>query len=112
MAYKRDHRQMEKRRKKAAKMFTRGLPVPEVARRSGVARQVVYRWHDLWMEGGESALASKGSAGPKSRLTAEQQEQIVEALLQGPAAYGYKTQLWTLPRTAALIKQLTGVSYH
>ncbi|MEN9677244.1 MAG: hypothetical protein RIS76_3140 [Verrucomicrobiota bacterium] len=25
---------------------------------------------------------------------------------------GYKTNLWTLPRVAALIKELTGVQYH
>jgi len=57
-------------------------------------------------------LASKGSAGPKSRLSPEQRQQIVTALLQGPAAQGYQTQLWTLPRTADLIEGLTGVRYH
>lgn len=112
MANKRDHQQLEKRRGRAAQMFGRGLPVPEVALRCQVARQVAYRWHDAWLDGGEAALASKGSAGPKNRLTAEQRQQIVEALLQGPAAQGYQTQLWTLPRTADLIESLTGVRYH
>lgn len=112
MANKRDHRQMEKRRRRAAKMFDRGVPVAEVARRSKVARQVAYRWHEAWMEGGEAALASRGAAGPKSRLTPEQKQQVVEALLEGPAAQGYQTQLWTLPRTADLIENLTGVRYH
>jgi transposase len=27
-------------------------------------------------------------------------------------AQGYQTQLWTLPRVAALIEKLTGVRYH
>ena len=112
MAKQRDHQQMEKRRRQAAKMFGRGLPVAEVARRTQVARQVAYRWHQAWVEGGEAALASKGSAGPKSRLSPAQQQLIVEALLRGPAAHGYQTQLWTLPRTADLIEELTGVSYH
>lgn len=93
-------------------MFGRGLPVPEVARRCQVTRQVAYRWHDAWIEGGEAALASKGAAGPKSRLTPEQKQQVVEALLAGPVAQGYQTQLWTLPRTADLIESLTGVRYH
>ena len=112
MANKRDHQKMEKRRLRAANMFEHGVPPAEVSRRCQVARQVAYRWHDTWMEGGRSALASKGSAGPKSRLSSQQWQQIVDALLAGPAAQGYQTQLWTLPRTADLIECLTGVRYH
>lgn len=103
---------MEQRRLRAARLFEKNVPVPEVVRRLGVARQVAYRWHQAWRAGGDSALASKGSAGPKARLILGQTEQIMEALLQGPMAQGYKTQLWTLPRVAALIKSLTGIRYH
>ena len=112
MAKKRDHGQLERRRRRAAQMFEQNVPVPEVGRRLGVARQAVYRWHDAWQAGGEAALVSKGPAGPKSRLTPAQTQRIIEALLAGPAAQGYKTQLWTLPRTADLIEQLTGIRYH
>lgn len=112
MAKQRDHAKLEKRRRRAAQMFERNVPVPEVVRRLGVARQVAYRWHAAWQTGGEAALASKGAAGPKSKLTAAQSREIVEALLKGPAAKGYKTQLWTLPRMAGLIEDLTGVRYH
>jgi transposase len=93
-------------------MFDRGWPVPEVVRRLGIARQVGYRWHEAWQAGGEAALASKGPVGPKSKLTVAHTETLVDALLEGPAAHGYKTQLWTLPRVAALIEHLTGVRYH
>jgi transposase len=86
--------------------------VPEVVRRLGIARQVGYRWHEAWQAGGEAALASKGPVGPKSKLTVAHTETLVDALLEGPAAHGYKTQLWTLPRVAALIEHLTGVRYH
>jgi transposase len=103
---------MEKRRLRAARLFDQNVPVPEVVRRLGIARQVAYRWHQTWQAGGEAALASKGSAGPKARLSSGQIEQITDALLAGPSAQGYKTQLWTLPRVAALIESLTGVRYH
>jgi transposase len=93
-------------------MFDKGLSAPEVARRLGVARQVVYRWLETWQGGGTAALASKGPAGPKAKIAPIQTEQVVKALLEGPAAHGYKTQLWTLPRVAALIEELTGVRYH
>jgi transposase len=112
MSKTRDHAAMEKRRKRAGQLFTKDYSAPEVARRLGVARQVAYRWKTAWDQGGSSALASKGPAGPKSKLTAEQTQQVTQALLAGPALYGYKTALWTLPRVASLIEDLTGVDYH
>jgi transposase len=112
MSKTRDHVQLEKRRKAAAALFAKGRSAPEVARRLGVARQVAYRWKTAWEQGGKAALASKGPAGPKSKLAAEQTRTITEALLAGPAARGYKTALWTLPRVADLIEDLTGVRYH
>ena len=57
-------------------------------------------------------LQSKGRAGRKPRLDDEQRERVVTALLEGPLARGYRTDLWTLPRVALLIRDLTGVSYH
>jgi transposase len=112
MAKTRDHAAMEKRRKQAGKLFTKEVSAPEVARRLGVARQVAYRWKDAWAQGGSAALASKGPAGRKARLTAKQTQQVTDALLAGPSTHGYKTDLWTLPRVAALIEDLTGVEYH
>jgi transposase len=108
----RDHAAMEKRRQKAGKLFAKEYSAPEVARRLGVARQAAYRWKQAWDEGGKAALASKGPAGPKPKLTSEQTQKVTAALLAGPLAQGYKTNLWTLPRVALLIKDLTGVGYH
>ena len=102
---------MEKRRKNAGKLFNKGCSAPEVSRRLGVARQVAYRWKEAWQSGGTAALASKGPAGRKSKMTAEQTQQVTQALLAGPVAHGYKTALWTLPRVADLIEELTGVRY-
>lgn len=103
---------MEKRRQKAATLFAQEYSAPEVARRLGVARQAAYRWKQAWEKGGKGALASKGPAGPKAKLTLEQTQKVTAALLAGPLVQGYKTNLWTLPRVALLIKDLTGVSYH
>jgi transposase len=112
MSNTRDHAEMEKRRKKAGRLFAKGYSPPEVARQLGVARQVAYRWQSAWEEGGNPALASKGPAGRKSKLTVEQTQQVTEGLLAGPGAHGYKTDLWTLPRVAGLIEDLTGIRYH
>lgn len=103
---------MEKRRQQAAKLFSKDCSAPEVARRLGVARQAAYRWKNAWEQGGRAALASKGPAGRKAKLTAAQTQKVTRALLAGPSTHGYKTDLWTLPRVAALIQELTGVAYH
>lgn len=108
----RDHAKMENRRLKSVKLFEKGKSAPEVAQRLGVARQVAYRWKAFWMEGGVEALASKGNAGRKPKLSSRQFEAVAQALLEGPEQQGYKTNLWTLPRVAILIKDMTGVSYH
>lgn len=112
MSQTRDHAQLEKRRLQAGKLFAKEHSAPDVARRLGIARQVAYRWKAAWEQGGRAALASKGPAGPKPKLTVKQTQQVVKALLAGPVAQGYKTALWTLPRVALLIKEMTGVEYH
>ena len=73
---------------KAGRLFKNECSAPEVARRLKVARQVAYRWQAAWRRGGPAALASKGPAGPKPKLTAKQMQAITEELLTGPAAHG------------------------
>lgn len=112
MSAKRDHKEMEKRRLRAAKLFDKGYSSSEVAQRLGVARQVGHRWKQAWEAGGSSALSSKGKAGRKPKIDTASRQQIHEALVAGPRSQGYRTELWTLPRVRALIHKLTGVRYH
>jgi transposase len=62
--------------------------------------------------GGKQSLRSSGPAGPKPRLTPAQQQEVVDALLEGPRSSGYATDVWTLPRVRALIRKLTAESYN
>lgn len=109
---KRDFEALEKRRMRAAQLFARGKSQAEVARALGVSRESVSRWYRTWRQEGEAGLQGAGRAGRKPKLTPDQLGQVEQALLRGPLAHGYATLLWTLPRIAALIKQLTGVRYH
>ena len=45
-------------------------------------------------------------------LYRKQTERVTAALLTGPSAHRHKTDLWTLPRVAALIQNPTGLRYH
>jgi len=108
----RDFEALEKRRLKAARLFGKGQSQAEVARALGVSRQSVSRWYEAWQAEGEPGLKAAGRAGRRPRLTADQLSHVEQELLRGPLAHGYATLLWTLPRIAALIAKLTGVTYH
>jgi transposase len=70
------------------------------------------RWAEAWEGEGSEGLRAAGRAGRKPRVSSDQLEQVEQALLGGPQAFGYRTELWTLPRVAELIQRITGVRYH
>jgi transposase len=109
---RRDFEGLERRRRRSAQLFEEGLAQADVARRLQVTRTTALRWYRSWSKGGLEGLRGAGRAGRKPRLSEAQQELVVQALLEGPLAWGYETELWTLPRVAEVIREVTGVSYH
>ncbi len=103
---------MEERRMRAAALFGRGRRPAEVARELGVSIQSASEWHRRWSAGGKKALRAAGRAGRLPRVDAGQLAGVERALLQGPKANGYGSELWTLPRVAEVIEKETGVRYH
>jgi transposase len=101
----------EKLRLRAGRMFDRGLSQAVVMRRLGVARQRVNDWHKAWAAGGLDGLRCQGHAGRKPKISDEQWACIEAKLLAGPVVYGFDSGVWTLPRVARVIKDLTGVRY-
>jgi transposase len=93
-------------------LFARGASQATVAQTLGVTRAAAYRWYHTWKDEGRAALKGAGRAGRKPRLEAPQLARVEAALLKGPGAHGFATELWTLPRVATLIERLTGVGYH
>jgi transposase len=108
---KRDLKQLEQRRMRAAAMFADGATQAQVARELGVSAQTASRWHLTWRASGTDGLRAAERFGRPSRLTAKQWARIEGALLDGPQAFGFDGQLWTLARIRAVIAQLTGVTY-
>jgi transposase len=109
---KRNFDQLQQRRFRAAKLFSRGLTKAEVAHRLEVSAQSAGRWHALWEARGVEGLRKAGRAGRKPRLDADQLQELEVALRQGPRVLGYDTPLWTAPRIADLIHRQTGVRFH
>ena len=103
---------LKKRRLRAAKLFDEGATQADVARRLGVSRVSAMRWYRVWRKSGREGLGEAKRLGRPSHLSPKQLERIEAALLKGPQAHGYSTELWTLPRVAAVVERLSGVRYH
>jgi len=109
---RRDFSGMERRRKRAARLFAQGATQADVARELEVSRQSVSRWYADWQAGGTTALKAAGRAGRMPRLSEAQLRRVERALRKGPRAHGFATDLWTLDRVAAVIEAESGVRYH
>lgn len=105
---------LEARRLKAAKLFKKGLSQAEVARQLDVSREATRQWYNAWKKKGDKGLASKGKPGPepKLELTEAKIARVEQALLKGPRAYGFQTEIWTLQRIAKVIHKVFKVKYH
>jgi transposase len=104
--------ELEARRRRAVALLDQGLGVREVARRIGCSPTSVSRWHAEVETGGLDALRPKPPPGRPRRLTARQRQRLLTLLLKGATAHGFSTDLWTLPRVAAVIARTFGVRYH
>lgn len=103
---------LKSRRLEAAKLFDEGATQAEVARRLDVSRVSAMRWYRIWRKAGRSGLGKTKPLGRPSRLSPRQLKRIEAALLKGPQAQGYSTDLWTLPRVAVIVERVSGVHYH
>src|SRR5262245_1680318 len=109
---RRDFAAMEARRLQAARLFARGESQVAVAKALGVTRVSAHQWFHAWQAQGRTGLKAAGRAGRKPRLSAAQLAEVERAIRAGPEAHGFQTDLWTLPRVAAVIERLTGVRHH
>jgi transposase len=109
MAVKMD--EAARRRVRAGRLLMKGKRPAEVAAIVGAPRQTVYRWLGVLQERGIDGLREMSKGGRPSRMRAEQLEELHEALLAGPRAAGYGTDLWTPKRVRLLIEKRFGIKY-
>ena len=103
---------LEDRRKRALALLDSGCSLNEVGRRIGCNASSVMRWRDTRRRGGAKALRVRYSPGRPLKLDQVHRKRLVDLLLQGPIAHGYRTNLWTTTRIAELIQREFGVQYH
>ncbi|MGH9316986.1 MAG: winged helix-turn-helix domain-containing protein [Thermoanaerobaculia bacterium] len=103
---------LEARRHWALKLLDEGRSLHEVGRLVGCAPVSVMRWRNARDEGGAVALQVRFSPGRPPKLNGRQRQRLVKLLLKGAMVQGYRTEIWTTSRVAALIRKTFGVRYH
>jgi transposase len=102
----------EARRLQAWHLKQQGWPQRQIAAALGVSAGAVSQWMTRARQGGAAALRTRPSPGAPRRLTPEQLARLPILLERGPEAYGFRGQLWTRGRAAAVLRLAFGVSYH
>jgi transposase len=106
------HHWKEARRVQAWRLKQPGWSQRQIATALGVSDGAVSQWVKRGREGGSEALRHRPPPGAPCRLTKAQLAGLPALLQHGPEAYGFRGQLWTRGRIAAVIRATCGVSYH
>jgi|SRR5262245_60599895 len=104
--------QLERRRRQAIHLWRRGKALARIAWTVGAGRGSVWRWVQTYQESGMPGLRARPIPGRPSYLSAEQKTHLAQVLLRGAHAVGYRTELWTLERSATVIWKEFRVRYH
>lgn len=102
----------EARRLRAWELAQKGWKQKDIAEALGVSAGAVSQWLKQARTEGPEALRHRKGGGPKPRLSEEQVAQLPKLLAQGAEHFGFRGDVWTQPRVAALIRREFGVSYH
>jgi transposase len=102
----------EARRLQAWQLKHKGWSQRQIAEALGVSEGAVSQWMARARNVGPAALRRRPPPGAPRRLSPEQLARLPELLHRGPPAYGFRGELWTRSRVAAIIRLEFGVSYH
>jgi transposase len=106
------HDWKEGRRLRAWELARQGWTQGAIAAALGVTQGAVSQWLSRARAGGTEALRRHPAPGARPKLPPEQWAQLPALLARGPAAFGFRGELWTAPRIAAVIETHFGVRYH
>jgi len=107
----RDAATLEERRLNGIALLRSGLSQAEVARRLGVTPVAVCQWKNALEGGGREALRALPRPGRPPLVAREHQAALPEMLAKGALAYGFSTDLWTIPRIVKVAEAQWGVRY-
>jgi transposase len=106
------HNWTEARRLQAWHLKQKGWAQRQIAEAVGVSEGAVSQWMARARHVGPEALCRRPPPGARRRLSPEHLARLPTLLHRGPPAYGFRGELWTRSRVAAIIRLEFGVSYH
>ena len=102
----------EARRFRAWQLHEKGWNQARIAEALGVTEGAVSQWFRRVREAGVAALTSRrNESGRKPGLTVDDLQKLVKYLSRGPAAYGFRGEVWTQGRVRAVIAKEFGIMY-
>ena len=104
--------ELEGRRRRAVQLLRAGNKLSAVARMVGAAVSAVWQWRETFRRKGDKGLAARPAPGRPRKLTSRQRRRLPKLLAVGAQAHGYRNDLWTTRRIAAVIERKFGVEYH
>jgi transposase len=94
------HNWKEARRLQACHLLQKGWPQRQITEALGVSAFALSQWLGWARNDGSQALRHRPPPGVPRRLAPEQLARLLNLLHRGPAAYGFRGQLWTRKRLA------------
>jgi transposase len=106
------HHWQEARRLQAWQLQPQGWSQRQIARALGVSEGAVSQWMARARDEGPGTLRHRPHPGAARRLAPDQLARLPDLLQRGAEAYGFRGQVWTRGRIAAVIQLAFGISYH
>src|SRR5260370_929698 len=95
----------EGRRMRAWELHEQGWKQKDIAAALGVSEGAVSQWFKKAKAQGAEALRHQPAPGATPKLSPEQRAQLPALLGKGAEAFGFRGQVWTTERVAAMIRQ-------
>ena len=110
-AFATPHDWREGRRRRAWTLHQQGWKQREIAAALGVTEGAVSQWFARARVEGVAALRKRTSPGAPPKLPRAQLAQLPTLLARGAPAWGFRGDVWTCPRIAAVLETHFGVRY-
>ena len=102
----------EARRFRALELLQEGWSQQDIAEALGVTKGAVSQWVSAAEASGPQALLAQPHTGAPPRMGQAQEQALVDCLLQGAEAHGFRGARWTCTRVGVLIEMKFGIHYH
>lgn len=104
--------ELERRRRLAISHLNNGHSIPVVAEFLGVSQRAVYFWQAAYRRHGDCGLNAQPPPPRPTKLSRNQERQVLGWFRKSPKSFGFNTELWTGRRVADVIRRKWGIDFN